>query len=178
MSNKDKIYLSQAQLETLASGGTVSGYTGNEDTLYLVPQTSPVISGSGAPTSSTAAKYAGQLYIDTANNKTYQCTVIDTTTTPATYTWVKLIRATDITYLTGTFTVETTDWVSDVATVAVSGIQTTDTLNISGATAADVTNIINADLFITISAADTITITAQTTPTADITFAYSVFGIH
>lgn len=40
MSFKDKVYLSQAQLETLANGGSVSGYTGDENTLYLVPKTS------------------------------------------------------------------------------------------------------------------------------------------
>ena len=50
-----------------------------------------VLVGSGAPTTSTVADTIGQLYMDTTNNKTYQCTVIteDTSTTPSTvtYTW-------------------------------------------------------------------------------------------
>ena len=43
MSNyNDKVYLSQAQLETLANGGSVTGggvtYTGDENVVYLVPK--------------------------------------------------------------------------------------------------------------------------------------------
>ena len=40
--NNDKIYLSQAQLETLADGGSITGggvtYTGDENVVYLVPK--------------------------------------------------------------------------------------------------------------------------------------------
>lgn len=54
-------------------------------------QTLEAIVGEGAPTTETAAKYLGQVYIDSTNNKTYQCTNID----GSTYTWVQLIRNTD-----------------------------------------------------------------------------------
>lgn len=54
--------------------------------------------GASAPTTSTAADYVGQWYLDTSNNKTYQCTAItsDGATPPTyTYTWVQMIRITD-----------------------------------------------------------------------------------
>lgn len=54
--------------------------------------------GTGAPTTSTVADFEGQLYLDTTNNNTYQCTAITaqgTTPETYTYTWVKLIRSTD-----------------------------------------------------------------------------------
>ena len=57
------------------------------------------LTGSSAPTTSTVADFVGQPYLDTTNNKTYQCTAIteDTSTTPSTftYTWTQMIRATD-----------------------------------------------------------------------------------
>lgn len=49
--------------------------------------------GTEAPTESTVALFVGQIYQDTTNNTTYQCTAIDTTN--KVYTWVKLIRETD-----------------------------------------------------------------------------------
>ena len=51
--------------------------------------------GATAPTTSTAADYVGQWYLDTTNNKTYQCTAItsDGATPPTyTYTWVEMAR--------------------------------------------------------------------------------------
>ena len=43
MANYDKIYLTQAQLETLANGGSITGgsvtYTGDENVVYMVPPT-------------------------------------------------------------------------------------------------------------------------------------------
>ena len=50
------------------------------------------IKGDGAPTTEIKASYVGHLYIDTTNNTTYQCTAIDN----GVYTWVKLIRETDL----------------------------------------------------------------------------------
>ena len=51
------------------------------------------LSGSGAPTTSTVG-FIGQIYIDTTNNISYQCSAIneDTSTTPSTftYTWKPL----------------------------------------------------------------------------------------
>lgn len=44
------------------------------------------LSGAGAPTSSTAANYLGQTYIDTANKIPYMCVDIDN----GTYTWVAI----------------------------------------------------------------------------------------
>lgn len=45
------------------------------------------INGTGAPTTATEGKYVGQLYYDTTNENMYFLKTIDTTTTPATYTW-------------------------------------------------------------------------------------------
>lgn len=52
--------------------------------------------GSSAPTTSTTADYVGQIYLDTTNNKTYQCIDI----TGSTYTWVELVRADQLTNYT------------------------------------------------------------------------------
>lgn len=49
--------------------------------------------GTAEPTTETVAPSIGALYVDTTNNATYQCTAIDTET--PSYTWVRLIRATD-----------------------------------------------------------------------------------
>ncbi len=47
-----------------------------------------------APTTETVASFIGQIYLDTTNNKTYQCTAIDKET--PSYTWVQIIKETDI----------------------------------------------------------------------------------
>lgn len=49
--------------------------------------------GESAPTNETKAPFLGALYVDKVNNKTYQCTQIDSTN--STYTWSQLIRSTD-----------------------------------------------------------------------------------
>ena len=56
-------------------------------------QKTDFLTGSFAPTTSTIASFVGQIYIDTTNNKTYQCTAITTENNITTYTWVQLIRA-------------------------------------------------------------------------------------
>ena len=70
-------------------------YVGNPTQLYhtvnLISVTA--LQGTEAPTESTTAIYVGQIYQDTTNNTTYQCTAIDKTN--KVYTWVKLIRETD-----------------------------------------------------------------------------------
>lgn len=48
------------------------------------------LSGSTAPTTATEGKYVGQLYLDTTNDDLYYLSTIDTTATPATYTWTKV----------------------------------------------------------------------------------------
>lgn len=48
------------------------------------------INGAGAPTTATEGRYVGQLYYDTTNEAMYFLKTIDTTTTPATYTWEAL----------------------------------------------------------------------------------------
>lgn len=45
------------------------------------------LNGSTAPTTATEGQYIGQLYYDTTNEDMYYLKAIDTTTTPATYTW-------------------------------------------------------------------------------------------
>lgn len=52
--------------------------------------------GSGEPTQKIVAPFVGALYLDSENNKTYQCTAITSEDGTTTYTWVKLIRETDI----------------------------------------------------------------------------------
>ena len=47
-----------------------------------------------APTTSTVG-FVGQLYLDTTNNKTYQCVAVTTENDTTTYTWTQLIRITD-----------------------------------------------------------------------------------
>lgn len=65
-----------------------------------IPQAriSDCLTGSSAPTTSTAADYIGQLYRDTTNNKTYQCTAVTGDGGDPevfTYTWAQLVRVTD-----------------------------------------------------------------------------------
>lgn len=63
------------------------------------------IEGSGAPTTSTACSRTGCIYLDTTNNKTYQCDAIteDTSTNPSTftYTWNLVLKDTNISNLYG-----------------------------------------------------------------------------
>lgn len=70
-------------------------YVGDPTQVYhcVNLRTIRALEGEGAPTESTVAKFVGQLYYDTTNNKTYQCTAIDTTN--KVYAWVRLIRETD-----------------------------------------------------------------------------------
>ena len=49
--------------------------------------------GTGAPTTSTAAEFVGQLYSDTQNIKLYQCTgITEAENGTKTYEWIKVIR--------------------------------------------------------------------------------------
>lgn len=73
------------------SGDTVTIRV-EEDNLNMTT----ALTGSSAPTTSTTADVVGQFYIDTTNNKTYQCIAITTVGGTTTYTWVQLIRVTDI----------------------------------------------------------------------------------
>lgn len=61
--------------------------------LHCMNVRSVSVTGTTAPTEATKALYVGQIYIDTTNNKSYQCTAIDTTNNK--YTWTQIIRATD-----------------------------------------------------------------------------------
>lgn len=58
-----------------------------------IPEPEIVIKGNGAPTTATVGKL-GSFYFDTTNTTTYQCVAIDTDT--PSYTWVKMIRETDL----------------------------------------------------------------------------------
>lgn len=52
--------------------------------------------GAGAPTTSTAAEFVGQLYSDTQNIKLYQCTgITESDDGTKTYEWIKVIREND-----------------------------------------------------------------------------------
>lgn len=52
--------------------------------------------GTGAPTTSTAAEFVGQLYSDTQNIKLYQCTgITEAEDGTKTYEWIKVIREND-----------------------------------------------------------------------------------
>ena len=55
------------------------------------------LKGNGAPTSSTQADFVGQMYLDTANTKLYQCVSITTSEADGakSYEWIKVIRSTD-----------------------------------------------------------------------------------
>lgn len=58
------------------------------------------LKGSGAPTSLTQADFVGQMYVDTANTKLYQCTSITTSEADGakSYSWIKVIRENDYAY--------------------------------------------------------------------------------
>ena len=62
---------------------------------------SSTLTGSVAPTTSTAANFVGQFYLDTTNSKLYQCIAI-TSGTPDTYTWQEVGGGTTTTYETYT----------------------------------------------------------------------------
>ena len=55
------------------------------------------LKGNGAPTSSTQADFVGQMYLDTANTKLYQCVSITTSEADGakSYEWIKVIRSND-----------------------------------------------------------------------------------
>ena len=88
----DKVYLTEAQLETLAGGGSITSgsdtYTADESALYLTDDVPACLTGSSAPTTSTVGR-VGQFYLDTTNTKLYICTVADTVT--PSYTWTTII---------------------------------------------------------------------------------------
>ena len=66
---------------TNAQDAATKNYTDNLAISYAA------LNGSAAPTTATVGKYVGQLYYDTTNEDMYFLKSIDTTTTPATYTW-------------------------------------------------------------------------------------------
>ena len=68
------------------------------------------LKGSGAPTSLTQADFVGQMYLDTANTKLYQCASITTSETDGTksYEWIKVIRGNDHAPIKGLF-----DWATE-----------------------------------------------------------------
>lgn len=68
------------------------------------------LKGNGAPTSSTQADFVGQMYLDTANTKLYQCVSITTNETDGTksYSWIKVIRGNDHAPIKGLF-----DWATE-----------------------------------------------------------------
>lgn len=62
------------------------------------------IVGNAAPTTATAANFVGQIYIDTTNNNTYQCTAITGdggNPEVFTYTWSLVLKDTNVSNLYG-----------------------------------------------------------------------------
>ena len=75
--------------------------------------------------------------------------------------------------LTGQITVQSTDWNNNVATATFATLGTNDYIQFSPLTATDKINYMNADIFATVSGT-TVTFTATTTPSADITLTYVI----
>lgn len=90
--------------EQLVSGENIKSLTINGEEISLLDSGTininsyVVIEQSGVPTSSTVAAYVGQFYIDTSvtPHNIYQCTAIDNSSTPTVYTWVRMIKITDV----------------------------------------------------------------------------------
>lgn len=70
--------------------GVYDGQSAHDAATYGQVISYSAINGAGAPTTATEGKYVGQLYYDTTNEEMYFLKTIDTTTTPATYTWEAL----------------------------------------------------------------------------------------
>lgn len=70
--------------------GLYDGQSDHDAATYGQVISYSAINGAGAPTTATEGKYVGQLYYDTTNEAMYFLKTIDTTTTPATYTWEAL----------------------------------------------------------------------------------------
>lgn len=70
--------------------GLYDGQSAHDAATYGQVISYSAINGAGAPTTATEGKYVGQLYYDTTNEAMYFLKTIDTTTTPATYTWEAL----------------------------------------------------------------------------------------
>lgn len=70
--------------------GLYDGQSAHDAATYGQVISYAAINGAGAPTTATEGKYVGQLYYDTTNEAMYFLKTIDTTTTPATYTWEAL----------------------------------------------------------------------------------------
>lgn len=70
--------------------GLYDGQSAHDAATYGQVISYSTINGAGAPTTATEGKYIGQLYYDTTNESMYFLKTIDTTTTPATYTWEAL----------------------------------------------------------------------------------------
>ena len=70
--------------------GVYDGQSAHDVATYGQVISYSAINGAGAPTTATEGKYVGQLYYDTTNESMYFLKTIDTTTTPATYTWEAL----------------------------------------------------------------------------------------
>lgn len=70
--------------------GLYDGQSAHDAATYGQVISYSAINGAGAPTTATEGRYVGQLYYDTTNESMYFLKTIDTTTTPATYTWEAL----------------------------------------------------------------------------------------
>ena len=70
--------------------GLYDGQSDHDAATYGQVISYSAVNGAGAPTTATEGKYVGQLYYDTTNEAMYFLKTIDTTTTPATYTWEAL----------------------------------------------------------------------------------------
>ena len=84
--------------------GLYDGQSAHDAATYGQVISYSAINGAGAPTTATEGKYVGQLYYDTTNEAMYFLKTIDTTTTPATYTWEALGGGPTVVQTTGTST--------------------------------------------------------------------------
>lgn len=95
--------------------GVYDGQSAHDAATYGQVISYSAINGAGAPTTATEGKYVGQLYYDTTNEAMYFLKTIDTTTTPATYTWEALGGGSSVNVVQTTGT-STTDVMSQNAT--------------------------------------------------------------
>lgn len=97
--------------------GLYDGQSAHDAATYGQVISYSAINGAGAPTTATEGKYVGQLYYDTTNEAMYFLKAIDTTTTPATYTWEALGGGSSVNVVQTTGT-STTDVMSQNATTS------------------------------------------------------------
>lgn len=174
----DKVYLSQANLTTIAEGGSVvsgsDSYSADENAIYLVPDDSNVVQTTGQSSTDVMSQKAVTDELGDKADKVGGATSGNFAGLDSNGNLTDSgKKVSDFLGVSGILTIAVADWDNGEATKTVSSLGNYDLIQFFPATATDKTNATNADMWVSVSGT-TITFTAQNTPSADITFNYFI----